>query len=69
MIQASGEDHPLFRKLSTIPHDGKEDGEKEGIETELIQLSAKVIQGCIACYKCFENQDQQCAVKNDGANE
>jgi len=43
--------------------------EKEGIETVLFQLSAKVIQGCIACYKCFENQDQQCAVKNDGANE
>ena len=43
--------------------------EKEGIETELVQLSAKVIHGCIACYKCFENQDQRCAVKNDAANE
>jgi multimeric flavodoxin WrbA len=43
--------------------------EKEGIETELLQISAKVIHGCIACYKCFENQDQQCAVKNDRANE
>ena len=26
--------------------------EKEGVETELIQLSAKTIHGCIACYKC-----------------
>ena len=43
--------------------------EKEGIETELVQLSAKEIHGCIACYKCFENKDQQCAVKDDAANE
>jgi len=43
--------------------------EKEGIETELVQLSAKKIHGCIACYKCFENKDQQCAVKDDAANE
>ncbi|MDQ5987172.1 MAG: 2-amino-4-deoxychorismate dehydrogenase [Syntrophus sp. SKADARSKE-3] len=43
--------------------------EKEGIETELVQLSAKRINGCIACYKCFENRDQRCAVKKDAANE
>ena len=43
--------------------------EKEGIETELVQLSAKSIHGCIACYKCFENKDQRCSVKNDAANE
>jgi multimeric flavodoxin WrbA len=43
--------------------------EKEGIETELVQLSAKPIHGCIACFQCFENQDQRCAVKNDAANE
>jgi multimeric flavodoxin WrbA len=43
--------------------------ENEGIETELVQLSAKAIHGCIACYKCFENQDRRCAVKNDAANE
>lgn len=41
----------------------------EGIETELVQLSAKPIHGCIACYKCFENKDRQCSVKNDAANE
>ena len=28
--------------------------EKEGVETELVQLSEKEIRGCIACYKCFE---------------
>ena len=43
--------------------------EKDGIETELVQLSAKAIHGCIACYKCFENKDQRCAVKDDAANE
>jgi multimeric flavodoxin WrbA len=43
--------------------------EKEGIETELVELSEKKIHGCIACYKCFENKDQQCAVKDDAANE
>ena len=43
--------------------------EKEGIGTELVQLSEKEIRGCIACYKCIENKDQRCAVKNDAANE
>jgi multimeric flavodoxin WrbA len=43
--------------------------EKEGVETELVQLSGRKIHGCIACYKCFENKDQRCAVKDDFANE
>jgi multimeric flavodoxin WrbA len=43
--------------------------EKEGVETELVQLSRKEIHGCIACYKCFENKDRRCAVKTDMANE
>jgi len=43
--------------------------ENAGIETELVQLSGKKIHGCIACYKCFENKDQRCAVKDDMANE
>jgi multimeric flavodoxin WrbA len=43
--------------------------EKGGIETELVQLSDKVLHGCIACEKCAENMDQRCAVKNDAANE
>jgi multimeric flavodoxin WrbA len=34
----------------------------EGIETELVQLGPKCLPGCIACYKCFENKDQRCAV-------
>ena len=50
--------HYVFREI-----------EKEGIQTELVQLSEKKIHGCIACYKCVENKDQRCAVKDDSANE
>jgi multimeric flavodoxin WrbA len=46
-----------------------EELEKGGIQTELVQLSAKQIRGCIACYKCIENKDRRCAVKDDAANE
>ena len=42
---------------------------KEGIETEMIQLAGKAPQGCIACYKCFDNKDQRCAVTTDRLNE
>ena len=43
--------------------------EKEGFETEMVQFSGQKIRGCIACYKCFDNKDQRCAVKNDIAND
>ena len=43
--------------------------EKEGIETELVELAGKKIQGCTACYKCFETKDRKCAVKNDIVND
>jgi len=43
--------------------------EKEGIETELFQLAGKKIQGCVACFKCFQNKDRQCSVKKDVVNE
>ena len=39
------------------------------VETELIQLAGKPLQGCIACYKCFKNKDKRCAVKKDTLNE
>lgn len=40
----------------------------EGFETELVQLGPKGLQGCIACYKCFENKDKACAVDDDRLN-
>ena len=42
---------------------------ENGIETELYQLAGKEIRGCRACFKCFENKDQRCVVKDDVANE
>ena len=42
--------------------------EKEGIETELVQVGGDKIHGCIACYRCFETKDRRCAVTDDCAN-
>ena len=41
---------------------------KAGIKTELVQLAGKKIRGCIACMKCFENQNKRCALKGDVIN-
>jgi multimeric flavodoxin WrbA len=41
----------------------------EGIETELFQFAGKKIQGCTACYKCFENKDKRCSVRDDVLND
>jgi len=43
--------------------------EKEGIETELVQLAGKKIRGCIACFKCFVNKNQRCSVEKDVLND
>jgi multimeric flavodoxin WrbA len=43
--------------------------QKQGIETELVQLSEKELHGCIACHLCIKNKDRRCGVKNDAANE
>jgi multimeric flavodoxin WrbA len=41
----------------------------EGIETELYSLAGKPIQGCIACFKCFEKKNRRCNVEKDIINE
>ncbi|BBD08742.1 flavodoxin family protein [Desulfovibrio ferrophilus] len=41
----------------------------EGIETESISLAGKNIRGCVACLKCFKNQDKRCAVDIDFLND
>ncbi|MEN6348311.1 MAG: flavodoxin family protein [Syntrophomonas sp.] len=46
-----------------------EELEKEGIETELVQLAGKKLRGCTACMKCRENLDKHCSVKNDYFNQ
>ncbi|MFA5221730.1 MAG: flavodoxin family protein [Methanoregula sp.] len=43
--------------------------EKEGITTELVQLSGNKIQGCTACMKCFENRNKRCVIEDDMIND
>jgi multimeric flavodoxin WrbA len=43
--------------------------EKEGIETELLQLAGQTIRGCTACYQCAKNKDQKCINRKDLVNE
>ena len=43
--------------------------EKEGVECELIQFAGERITGCRACYKCKENMDKKCIIKDDNVNE
>jgi multimeric flavodoxin WrbA len=38
---------------------------ENGWDTETVQVGGKHIRGCIACYKCFENKDSRCSVKDD----
>ncbi|NLV27218.1 MAG: flavodoxin family protein [Methanomicrobiales archaeon] len=42
---------------------------KEGIETEIVQIGGKQIHGCTACMKCFESADNRCSIDNDNMNE
>ena len=43
--------------------------EKEGIDTELIQLAGMRIQGCTECSECFETHDKRCVVTSDSVND
>jgi multimeric flavodoxin WrbA len=43
--------------------------EKEGIETELVQLAGERVRGCTACYQCWQRKDGRCAVKDDCIND
>ncbi|XER05336.1 2-amino-4-deoxychorismate dehydrogenase [Sporomusa rhizae] len=42
--------------------------EKEGIETELIQLGGRKVYGCLACGKCWETKDNRCIRQDDEMN-
>ncbi len=46
-----------------------EELEKEGIETELVQLSGERIRGCTACMGCIANKDRQCTIDDDIVND
>ena len=40
-----------------------------GWETELVKVGGTDIRGCIACNKCFENQNNKCIQVKDAFNE
>ena len=46
-----------------------EELEKEGIETELIQLSGQHIRGCTACAGCYKLKNKRCVINDDIANQ
>lgn len=39
--------------------------DRKGWETELIQVGGKPVRGCIACGKCAEKKNMQCALDQD----
>ncbi|MFW9950481.1 MAG: flavodoxin family protein [Candidatus Thorarchaeota archaeon] len=41
----------------------------EGIECDYVWIGMERLQGCTACYKCIENNDQKCVLKGDKMNE
>jgi multimeric flavodoxin WrbA len=51
----------LIRRVFTVL-------EREGIETELIQLAGEQIHGCMACGTCRKIQNKQCKIVNDNVN-
>ncbi|MBR1808184.1 MAG: flavodoxin family protein [Paludibacteraceae bacterium] len=42
--------------------------QKEGIKSEIVQLGAKPVRGCIACGQCKQNADNRCVFDDDVCN-
>jgi multimeric flavodoxin WrbA len=42
---------------------------KEDIECDYVWIGGKILQGCTACEKCEENNDQRCLLPGDDMNE
>jgi multimeric flavodoxin WrbA len=73
----------MYMKVMAFNGSGRKDGntylllkvvldqlQAEGIDTELIQLAeGSPLQGCVACYKCMERKNMQCAIETDPFNE
>lgn len=43
--------------------------EKEGIETEIIQVGNQEVRGCIACNQCVKNKNEKCVLAGDFVNQ
>ena len=66
VLLINGSPHPkgcTFTALSTVATQL----EKNGVESQLIQIGSKVIRGCIACGKCKDTG--YCIFKDDPVNE
>lgn len=46
-----------------------EELEKQGIETELIQMAGQSVRGCTGCMTCAKTKNRQCIMKNDIIND
>ena len=42
---------------------------RAGIDTELVQVGGNKIQGCTACYHCFQAKDKRCVIQDDMVND
>jgi multimeric flavodoxin WrbA len=43
--------------------------EREGIETELVELAGQRLRGCTACLKCRARKDRRCSITDDPVND
>ncbi len=43
--------------------------QKEGIETELINVGKEHIHGCVACFTCAKKKNERCAFEDDPVND
>lgn len=43
--------------------------EKQGFETQQVQVGNHMIRGCTACNQCLKNRDEKCVLPNDQVNE
>ncbi len=54
-----------FHCLNTVMDELK----AAGIECDCVWIGMEKLQGCTACYKCIENDDQVCVLSGDKMNE
>lgn len=45
-----------------------EELQKEGIETEMVNIGEELLWGCQACGKCSQNKNLRCAISSDKMN-
>jgi len=43
--------------------------EKEGIDTEIVQVGCKELRGCVACGGCVKNKNERCVLPGEDVNE